>query len=54
VVQFPDRVAFFYGALSDLPYTIHVTDTASGTVKTYSSTAGKLCGGLDNSAFPPS
>jgi hypothetical protein len=53
VVQFPDRVAFFYGALSDLPYTIHVTDNATGTVKTYTSTAGTLCGGLDNSAFPP-
>ena len=54
VVQFPDRVAFFYGALSDLAYTIHVTDNATGTVKTYTSTPGTLCGGLDNSAFPPS
>ncbi|HEY8019448.1 MAG TPA: hypothetical protein VIH93_00010 [Thermoanaerobaculia bacterium] len=53
VVQFPDRIAFFYGALSDLPYTIHVTDNASGTTKTYNSTAGTLCGGLDNSAFLP-
>jgi len=48
----PDRVAFFYGALSDLPCTIHVNDNASGTTKTYTSTAGTLCGGLDNSAFP--
>ncbi len=54
VVQFPDRVAFFYGALSDLAYTIHVTDNATGTTKSYSSTPGTLCGGLDNSAFPPS
>ncbi len=51
LLQFPDRVAVFYGALSDLPYTLHVTDTATGTVKTYQSSAGKLCGGLDNSAF---
>jgi len=51
LLQFPDRVAVFYGALSDLPYTIHVTDTATGAVKTYASTAGKLCGGLDNTAF---
>jgi hypothetical protein len=51
LIQFPDRVAVFYGALSDLPYTIHVTDTATGATKTYQSTDGKLCGGLDNSAF---
>jgi hypothetical protein len=51
LLQFPDRIAVFYGALSDLPYTLHVTDTATGTTKTYQSTAGKLCGGLDNSAF---
>jgi hypothetical protein len=53
LVQFPDRIAFFYGALSDLPYSIHVTDNASGTTKNYTSTAGVLCGGLDNTAFPP-
>lgn len=51
MLDFGDRIAFFYGALSDLPYTIHVTDTTSGTVKTYQSTAGVLCGGLDNNAF---
>ncbi|HEY8020638.1 MAG TPA: hypothetical protein VIH93_06040 [Thermoanaerobaculia bacterium] len=51
LLQFPDRVAVFYGALSDLPYTIHVTDTATGATKTYASQAGKLCGGLDNTAF---
>ena len=53
LVPFPDRVAFFYGALSDLSYTIHVKDNLSGTEKSYSSTAGTLCGGLDNMAFPP-
>ena len=53
VVPFPDRVVFFYGALSDLPYTIQVTDTLNGAVKSYQSTAGKLCGGLDNTAFAP-
>ncbi len=51
LVPFPDRIAFFYGALSDLPYTIHVTDHSTGVVKTYTSTAGTLCGGLDNDAF---
>jgi hypothetical protein len=51
ILQFPDRLAFFYGALSDLDYMIEVTDTASGAVKTYQSTPSRLCGGLDNSAF---
>src|SRR5882724_1320287 len=53
VVPFPDRVVFFYGALSDLPYTLQVTDTQNGATKSYQSTAGKLCGGLDNTAFAP-
>jgi hypothetical protein len=51
LIAFPDRIAFFYGALSDLPYTIHVTDNSTGTTKDYASTAGKLCGGLDDHAF---
>ncbi|HXO21441.1 MAG TPA: hypothetical protein VOA87_16125 [Thermoanaerobaculia bacterium] len=51
VIDFGDRIAFFYGSLSDLPYTIHVTDTLSGATQTYQSTAGLLCGGLDNNAF---
>jgi hypothetical protein len=53
VIPYADRVVFFYGALSDLPYTIQVTDTLHGVVRTYQSTAGKLCGGLDNAAFAP-
>ncbi|HEY0781464.1 MAG TPA: hypothetical protein VGE98_03350, partial [Thermoanaerobaculia bacterium] len=51
VVVFPDRVAFFYGALSNLQYTIRLTDTSTGAVKTYTNPAGTLCGGLDNHAF---
>ncbi|HEY0783925.1 MAG TPA: hypothetical protein VGE98_15820, partial [Thermoanaerobaculia bacterium] len=53
VIPASDRVEVFWGALSDLPYTLRVTDTATGATKTYRSTAGKLCGGLDNAAFPP-
>jgi hypothetical protein len=51
MLNFGDHIAVFYGALTDLPYTITVTDTAGGHVKTYQSAAGVLCGGLDNSAF---
>jgi hypothetical protein len=53
VVEFPNRVAFFYAALSNLQYDITVVDNASGRVKTYHNPAGRYCGGLDNSAFPP-
>jgi hypothetical protein len=51
LIQFPDRITFFWGALTDLAYTITVTDTTSGTTKTYQGADGKLCGGLDNDAF---
>ncbi|HVR11393.1 MAG TPA: trypsin-like peptidase domain-containing protein [Thermoanaerobaculia bacterium] len=53
VVDFPNRIAFFYAALSNLEYDITVTDTASGNVKTYHNPAGNYCGGSDNDAFPP-
>jgi hypothetical protein len=52
-VQFSDRVAFFYSALSNLEYDITVTDTVGGATKTYHNAAGNYCGGLDNNAFPP-
>lgn len=51
LLDFGDRIALFWGALSDLDYTIRVTDTETGVVKTYQSTPGRLCGGLDNDAF---
>jgi hypothetical protein len=51
LVQFPDRTAFFYGTLSDLDYTITVSDRSSGATKTYHNPAGRFCGGLDNHAF---
>jgi len=53
MVDFGNRTAFFYGALSDLEYDITVHDTIGGTTKTYHNPAGTFCGGLDNTAFPP-
>jgi hypothetical protein len=50
-LDFGTHVAFYYGALSDFGYTITVTEVATGKVKTYASTPGVLCGGLDNNAF---
>ncbi|HEV3457349.1 MAG TPA: hypothetical protein VHG32_12380 [Thermoanaerobaculia bacterium] len=53
MVDFGDRIAFFYGALSDLEYDITIHDTVGGTTKTYHNPAGTYCGGLDNTAFLP-
>jgi hypothetical protein len=51
ILDFGDRIAFFYGTLSDLEYTLTVEDTVGGTVRTYHNAAGNFCGGLDNHAF---
>jgi photosystem II stability/assembly factor-like uncharacterized protein len=44
---------FFHGALTDLEYTLTVTEGATSRVKTYSKPAGSACGGFDTSAFGP-
>jgi Fibronectin type III domain len=43
---------FFYGALSDVVYTITVRDTVTGLVKPYSNPAGGFCGQADTVGFP--
>jgi hypothetical protein len=58
VVKVVDGRAFnnyfwvFYGALSDVQYTITVTDTATGATKTYSNSQGQLASVADVIAFP--
>lgn len=42
----------FYGALSDVQYTVTVTDTISGLVKVYQNPAGNLGSIADIDAFP--
>jgi ELWxxDGT repeat protein len=42
---------FFYGALSDVAYTVSVTDTVTGTHKTYRNRQGQLCGRADTETF---
>ncbi len=47
---------FFHAPLTDVQYTITVTDLTNGRVKTYakaSGSPGQLCGGVDTSAFVP-
>ena len=45
------RYWVFYGALSSVEYTIKVTDTTSGTIKTYRNTSGQLASVGDTGAF---
>ena len=41
----------FYGALSNVEYTLTVTDTVTGAVKTYTNPAGRLASVADTAAF---
>lgn len=41
----------YYGALTDLDYTLTVTDTTTGTERSYSGPREQICGGVDNGAF---
>ena len=50
ILNFGTVIKVFYGELTDLHFTITVTDTSNGTVKTYQNTAGD-CGGIDANAF---
>ena len=43
---------FFYGGLSDVEYTITLTDTVTGESQRYRNEAGSLCGGIDIDALP--
>jgi hypothetical protein len=43
---------FFYGALSDVEYTITVRDTLTGLIKFYNNDQGNFCGQADTAGFP--
>ena len=43
---------FLYGGLSDVEYTVTLTDTVTGESKPYRNEAGSLCGGIDIEALP--
>lgn len=42
---------FFYTGLTGLEYTLTVTDTTTGAIRTYEQPAGSFCGGADTRAF---
>ena len=48
---FNNKFWVFYGALSNVEYTITVTDTATGAVKTYFNPQGQLASVADTAAF---
>jgi hypothetical protein len=50
---FNGRFWFFSGALSDVEYTITVTDTHNGAVRTYTNPQGTLASSADTAAFLP-
>jgi hypothetical protein len=50
-LDFGDRILVIWGSLSNLEYTLRVTETASGAVNNYHNSAGTYCGGLDEHAF---
>lgn len=41
----------FFGGLTDFEYTLTVTDTTSGKVRSYTKPAGSACGGFDTTRF---
>lgn len=51
-LDFGDKFLVLYGSLSNLEYTLHVTDTVSGVSKNYLNPAGNYCGGIDTTSFP--
>lgn len=45
---------FFYSSLTDVSFTLTITDHRSGRVRSYSNAGSPLfCGGADTNAFPP-
>jgi hypothetical protein len=53
VLDFGNVVKVFYGQLTNLRFTITVTDTVTAQTRTYRNTAGD-CGGFDDAGFPSS
>jgi len=45
------KIWFFYGALSNVEYTLTVTDTATGAVRTYHNPSGRFGSVADTGAF---
>lgn len=49
---FAPRFDVYYGGMTDVGYTVTVTDTVKGIVRQYSNPVGKVGGGVDRTSFP--
>ncbi len=49
---FANRFDIYYGGMTDVGYTVTVSDTQTGTTRTYSNPVGKVGGGVDRNSFP--
>lgn len=49
---FAPRFDIYYGGMTDVGYTVTVTDTQTGTSRAYTNTVGKVGGGVDRGSFP--
>jgi hypothetical protein len=49
---FAPRFDVYYGGLTDVEYTVTVTDTQTGTSRQYHNPPGTVGGGVDRSTFP--
>lgn len=47
------RFWLLYGGVSDVEYTLTVTDTVTGLSESYHNEQGSICGGVDTDAFSP-
>lgn len=50
-LDFGDKILVLYGAISNLEYTLTLTETATGRSRVYVNPPGRFCGGLDPQAF---
>jgi hypothetical protein len=51
---FAPRFDVYYGGMTDVGYTVTVTDTQTGVTRTYTNTVGTVGGGVDRTSFPAS
>ena len=49
---FAERFDVYYGGMTDVGYTVTVTDMQTGTTRQYTNTAGTVGGGVDRTSFP--
>lgn len=49
---FAPRFDVYYGGMTDVGYTVTVTDTATGTTRQYTNAVGNIGGGVDRTSFP--